>query len=92
MNDRHARQLRKHPIVGIAGVEADVRVFDMFHLHTRVHGFLNDFGQLGIVEVQIVGGYGESGNERTCIAALVGGLAEGGWIGETSIVENVIQI
>ena len=31
----------------------------------------------------IVGGYGESGNERTCIAALVGGLAEGGWIGET---------
>lgn len=39
-----------------------------------------------------MGGYGESGNERTCIAALVGGLAEGGWIGETPIVENVIQI
>ena len=49
-------------------------------------------GQLGIVEVQIVGGYGESSNERTCIAALVGGLAEGGRIGETPVVENVIQI
>ena len=78
------------PNCSIAGVEADIRVFDMFHLHTRVHGSLNYFGQLGIVEVQIVGGYGESGNKRTCIAALVGGLAEGSRIGETSVVENVI--
>ncbi len=82
----------KHPIVGIADVEADVRVFDVLHLHARIHVFLNDLGQLGIVEVQIVGGYGESSNERTCIAALVGGLAEGGRIGEMPVVENVIQI
>jgi hypothetical protein len=39
-----------------------------------------------------VGGYGESGYERTCIAALVGELADGGWIGETPIVDNVFQI
>ena len=48
-----------------------IEEFSVFDDWMDKYALLNDFGQLGIVEVQIVGGYGESGNKRTCIAALV---------------------
>jgi hypothetical protein len=52
----------------------------MIYFHARIHRFLNDRGQLGVIKIQIMRRYGKSDNKRAGTAPLVGGLAESGRI------------
>ena len=56
----------------------------MIYFHARIHRFLNDRGQLGVIKIQIMRRYGKSGNKRAGTAPLVGGLAESGRIRKAS--------
>ena len=80
----------KYPVIGIAEVKADIGVFYMIYFHARIHRFLNDRRQLGVIKIQIMRRYGKSGNKRAGTAPLVGGLAESGRIRKASVIEYII--
>ena len=82
----------KHPVIAVAHAEVVVGVAQAVKFQGGAELLLHFFGQLCMVEGNVMLGIGESGQQGTAAFPLVGRLAIGCRIGKSLVVENPVGI